>query len=141
MNDNTSAGPAPVCSPPPAAAVPWHGQLLEAIRSLENNPERCGLAPESAWYPGEVRQLLHGKKRGVYRVLFEVRGDTGIDVGSQGAAGIEIEMTNRVQQLSGTVIDANGAALKDYMVGVFSQDRTRWKAPLNRYFYGCLLVA
>ena len=23
-----------------AAAVRWHGQLLEAIRSLENNPER-----------------------------------------------------------------------------------------------------
>jgi plasmid stabilization system protein ParE len=59
-----------------AAAVRWHEQLLEAIRSLENNPERCGLAPESAWYPGEIRQLLHGKRRGVYRILFEVRGNT-----------------------------------------------------------------
>src|SRR5438046_34231 len=35
------------------AAVRWHEQLLEAVRSLENNPERCGLAPESAWYPGK----------------------------------------------------------------------------------------
>src|SRR5262249_23120449 len=59
-----------------AAAVRWHGQLLEDVRSLENNPERCGLAPESEWYPGEIRQLLHGKRRGVYRVLFEVRGKT-----------------------------------------------------------------
>src|ERR1700676_3185185 len=55
------------------AALRWHEQLLEAIHSLENDPERCGLAPESEWYPGEVRQLLHGKKRGVYRILFEVR--------------------------------------------------------------------
>lgn len=58
------------------AAARWHQQLVEAVRSLENNPERCGLAPESEWYPGELRQLLHGKKRGVYRILFEVRGDT-----------------------------------------------------------------
>src|SRR5687768_12472320 len=59
-----------------AAAVRWHAQLTEAVRSLENNPEWCGLAPESGWYPGEIRQLLHGKRRGVYRILFEVRGNT-----------------------------------------------------------------
>ena len=58
------------------AAVRWYDQLQEAIRSLENNPERCGLAPENEWYPGELRQLLHGKRRGVYRILFEVRDDT-----------------------------------------------------------------
>ena len=59
-----------------ATAGRWHQQLLEAVRSLEDNPERCGLAPENEWYPGELRQLLHGKKRGVYRILFEVRGNT-----------------------------------------------------------------
>jgi plasmid stabilization system protein ParE len=58
-----------------AVAARWYEQLTEAIRSLENNPERGGLAPESGWYPGELRQPLHGKKRGVYRVLFEVRGE------------------------------------------------------------------
>src|SRR6476469_6600321 len=58
------------------AAGRWYDQLMEAVRSLENNPERCGLAPESAWYPGELRQMLHGKRRGVYRILFEVRGQT-----------------------------------------------------------------
>lgn len=58
------------------AAARWNQQLQEAVRSLENNPERCGLAPENEWYPGELRQLLHGKRRGVYRILFEVRGDT-----------------------------------------------------------------
>jgi plasmid stabilization system protein ParE len=60
----------------PQAALRWHEQLMEAVRSLENNPERCGLAPESEWYPGEIRQLLHGKRQGIYRILFEVRGDT-----------------------------------------------------------------
>src|SRR5260370_34142019 len=58
-----------------AAAARWHGRLIDAVRSLENNPQRCGLAPESEWYPGEVRQLLHGKKPGVYRILFEIRND------------------------------------------------------------------
>jgi plasmid stabilization system protein ParE len=59
-----------------AAADRWHGRLLEAIRSLEDNPGRCPLAPEDECYEGgELRQFLHGKRRGVYRILFEVRGD------------------------------------------------------------------
>ena len=60
----------------PVAAARWHEQLLAGIRSLEDNPERCGLAPETAWYPGELRQLLHGRGRGTYHILFEVRGNT-----------------------------------------------------------------
>jgi hypothetical protein len=59
--------------------------------------------------------------------------DTGIGVGSQGVNGIEIEMTNRRQQLSGTVADSRGAAVIDYAVAIFSQDRARWTAPMNRY--------
>jgi len=58
------------------AAARWHEGLMDAIQSLEDKPERCGLAPESEWYPGNLRQLLYGKRRGVYRILFEVRGNT-----------------------------------------------------------------
>ena len=58
-----------------AAALRWHEQLMEAVRSLATNPERCGRAPESEWYPGELRQFLSGKRRGIYRILFEIRGD------------------------------------------------------------------
>jgi plasmid stabilization system protein ParE len=58
------------------AALRWHEKLMDAVRSLEENPERCGLAPECEWYPGELRQLLHGKRQGVYRILFEVRENT-----------------------------------------------------------------
>ncbi len=58
------------------AAVRWYEQLSRSIQSLEENPKRWGLAPEDEWYEGELRQLLHGKRRGVYRVLFEIRGNT-----------------------------------------------------------------
>ena len=59
----------------PAAAARWRDGLLVAIHSLENNPERHPLAPESEWYPLKIRQALHGKKRSAYRILFVVRDD------------------------------------------------------------------
>jgi len=60
--------------------------------------------------------------------------DSGVDLGSQGLSGVEIEMTSRVQQLSGTVFDAKGAAVSDYTIVVFPQDRARWLSAVNRYF-------
>jgi hypothetical protein len=60
--------------------------------------------------------------------------DTGIDVGSQGVRGVEIELTNRSQQISGLVTDAKGGAVKDYVVILFAQDRLHWTAAGNRYF-------
>jgi Carboxypeptidase regulatory-like domain len=60
--------------------------------------------------------------------------DTGFDVGRQGVSGVEIEMTNRLQQISGTVTDSKGDVVTNYTVLVFSQDRARWALPMNRYF-------
>jgi|SRR6516165_9596423 plasmid stabilization system protein ParE len=60
----------------PTAAKRWYKGLMSAIDTLEKNPARFSLAPEDEWYPGELRQLLFGKRRGVYRVLFEIRGST-----------------------------------------------------------------
>jgi plasmid stabilization system protein ParE len=60
----------------PSAAARWYERLMEAVQSLETNPERCGVAPEEEWYQGGLRQLLYGKRRGVYRILFEIRGRT-----------------------------------------------------------------
>lgn len=57
------------------AATRWHARLQEAIQSLQENPHLCGLAPECEWYPGELRQLLHGKRRRAYRILFEIHDD------------------------------------------------------------------
>jgi hypothetical protein len=59
--------------------------------------------------------------------------DTGVDVGPQGTSGIEIEVTNRAQQISGAVTDAAGASVKDYTVLLFSQNRSRWTEPTSRY--------
>jgi plasmid stabilization system protein ParE len=56
------------------AAERWRQSLLEAVESLTDFPERFPLAPENDWYPVELRQLLHGKRGNVYRVLFITRG-------------------------------------------------------------------
>lgn len=59
--------------------------------------------------------------------------DTGLEVDARGAEGIEIELTNRRQQISGSVADGSGDRVKDYVVLVFGQDRALWTVPFNRY--------
>lgn len=54
------------------AALRWYEGLLKAFRSLEKNPLRCPLAPESVFFEEEIRQLIYGK----YRILFTVEGET-----------------------------------------------------------------
>jgi plasmid stabilization system protein ParE len=60
----------------PTAAARWYAGLLAAVQSLAALPQRCGLAPEADNLGIELRQLLFGKRRGVYRILFMVVGDT-----------------------------------------------------------------
>ena len=56
-------------------AIKWWNGLADAIESLADNPERCGLAPETDEFNLEVRQLLYGKrKRDKRRVLFTIKG-------------------------------------------------------------------
>jgi hypothetical protein len=59
--------------------------------------------------------------------------DSNVDVGAQGLSGVEIELTNRLQEISGGVTDGNGRAVNDYVVVIFAQDRSRWVAAFNRY--------
>ncbi len=59
----------------PAAASKWLGKIWKAIQTLESSPERCALARESEVFRQPIRQLLVGKRRGVYRVLFQIRDD------------------------------------------------------------------
>ena len=56
----------------PAAAARWHAATREAIDTLKSHPHRCPLAPEAAFFEQEIRQLLHGRRRGVYRILFQI---------------------------------------------------------------------
>lgn len=57
-----------------ASAIRWYRDLVEAIKTLETFPKRCSLAPENEAFQEEIRQLLYGKRRGVYRVLFTIQG-------------------------------------------------------------------
>jgi protocatechuate 3,4-dioxygenase beta subunit len=59
--------------------------------------------------------------------------DTGIDVkANEDISGIEIEMTNRLSDVSGVVTNARSEPIKDYSVVVFAQDRERW-GPSSRF--------
>jgi plasmid stabilization system protein ParE len=58
-----------------ATALRWTRGMRERIATLKANPLRCPVAPDSGAYGEEVRVLVHGTRRGQYRVLFAVRGD------------------------------------------------------------------
>ncbi len=60
----------------PLAADRWKQRLLTAVRSLETSPAGYPLAPEAANFGREIRQMLFGKRRGAYRILFEIQDDT-----------------------------------------------------------------
>jgi plasmid stabilization system protein ParE len=61
----------------PDAAQRWHDGLSRAIDSLAKLPTRCPVSQADSRALGcEVRQLLYGKRRGVYRILFTIAGDT-----------------------------------------------------------------
>ena len=57
------------------AAFRWYNRLLEIIHALEKFPERCPLAPESKYFKGEIRQILHGRRQHKYRILFDIKND------------------------------------------------------------------
>jgi plasmid stabilization system protein ParE len=59
----------------PAAAERWLDGIENAVLTLERLPARCGVAPESKEFPEEIRHLLYGRRGGVYRILFVIRGD------------------------------------------------------------------
>lgn len=60
----------------PHEAVRWFAGFVEAINSLAQFPARCPLAPENGHFAEEIRQLLYGTRRHVFRILFTIQGDT-----------------------------------------------------------------
>ena len=59
----------------PAYAEDWLNSLYHELQSLEEMPTRCSRAPESVEVDREIHQLLFGKRRSIYRVLFVVIKD------------------------------------------------------------------
>jgi len=60
----------------PESAHQWAIGLMDAIDTLKTFHTRCLLAPENEFFRQEIRQLLYGKGRSVYRVLFTIQDDT-----------------------------------------------------------------
>lgn len=56
----------------PGKASQWYSGLLQAIGSLSQMPSRCSLARENRYFSQEIRQLLYGRGRNSYRVLFTI---------------------------------------------------------------------
>jgi plasmid stabilization system protein ParE len=53
-------------------ASQWYSGLLQAIKSLSQMPKRCSLARENEYFSQEIRQLLYGRGRNSYRILFTI---------------------------------------------------------------------
>jgi plasmid stabilization system protein ParE len=49
---------------------------MEKINTLETHPERASVAAESDELGLEIRELLVGKRLGVYRILFRIEDRT-----------------------------------------------------------------
>jgi plasmid stabilization system protein ParE len=60
----------------------WYAGLARALESLSQLAHRHPFAPESDAPGGDVRQMIYGRGRGAYRVLFRVlepeEGNPGI---------------------------------------------------------------
>lgn len=52
----------------------WYMQLIAKLDTLENHPQRCALATESEAVGQEIRELLLGRRRYKYRILFKISG-------------------------------------------------------------------
>ena len=60
----------------PTAATRWRNGLLRFVEDLETDPNRYPAADEAADLGVDLRELLYGRRRNVYRILFTVDGQT-----------------------------------------------------------------
>ncbi|BAY11201.1 type II toxin-antitoxin system RelE/ParE family toxin [Calothrix sp. NIES-2098] len=60
----------------PVYADKWFRELMDTIATLQEKPLRCALAPENDAFTEEIRQLIYGKSRNKYRILFSIRENT-----------------------------------------------------------------
>lgn len=56
----------------PIRGPEWFEQLIDSLYSLERLPYRCPLAREAKEAQREIRCLLFGKRKHVYRILYEI---------------------------------------------------------------------
>jgi hypothetical protein len=86
--------------------------------------------------PGVMRLVLAGSAFGAPQEGWSIRSVqvNGVDVTDAGVefkpnediTGVEIELTNKVTTVSGTVTTSRGELAKDYTAVVFAKDREKW---------------
>jgi hypothetical protein len=81
--------------------------------------------------PGKMRIQFAGQSTGWSIRAVRYRGQDITDAGfefraNENITDLEVELTNRETNLSGLVTNDRGAAVKDYAVVVFPQDREKW---------------
>jgi protocatechuate 3,4-dioxygenase beta subunit len=95
------------------------------------------LSFEAKARPGKMRITLAGALLGWAIRSVRFKGDDVVDSGfelraGENAADVEVELTNRLTDVSGIVTTPKGEAVKDYSVVVFPSDREKW-TPNSRY--------
>ena len=95
------------------------------------------LSFEAKARPGKMRITLAGALPGWAIRSVRFKGDDVVDSGfelraGENAADVEVELTNRLTDVSGVVTTPKGEAVKDYSVVVFPSDREKW-TPNSRY--------
>ena len=62
-------------------AIHWYEGILEAIYSLDENPQRWPVARENEGFPYELRELHYGvSSHPTHRALFTIRDDRSVVV-------------------------------------------------------------
>jgi plasmid stabilization system protein ParE len=54
-------------------APTWYDSIVDTIKTLATNPQRCPKTQQSGSFAREVRQLVHGHRQNTYRILFTIR--------------------------------------------------------------------
>jgi plasmid stabilization system protein ParE len=58
----------------PEQAARWYDEFLNSAFSLEQNPDRCALAPENDRFPYDIRQLTFGiGRKPTHRLIYTIR--------------------------------------------------------------------
>jgi plasmid stabilization system protein ParE len=75
----------------PVQAERWYQGLFKQTETLTQQPLRRPLAAESDQLPEELRELLYGKRKNKYRIIFAIRDDDVVVLYVHHAARKELE--------------------------------------------------
>ena len=75
----------------PAQAERWYQGLFQQMETLTQHPTRCPRAAESHKFPEELRELLYGKRKNKYRIIFTIRDNDVVVLYVHHAARKELE--------------------------------------------------